>query len=76
MYHLRFLFAFVIAASGKFPDNLAAIKRIKAAFSIRIADELRKQFNLLARSNLNSVDLIKGKHFLFIFVYIHYLLMH
>lgn len=50
-----------LAASGKFPDSLGAIKRIKAAFCCRIAKELGKQFKLSTTSTTSSVDLMKGK---------------
>lgn len=48
-------------ASGKWPSELAAIKRLKAAFYLHIAKGLRDTFSLKTKVNVDSVDVIKGK---------------
>lgn len=47
-------------ASGKWPNELSAIKRLKAAFYLHIAKGLRTNFNLKTKMNADSVDVIKG----------------
>lgn len=47
--------------SGKWPNDLSAIRRVKAAFHLQIAKALRKNFNLKAKGNADSVDVIKGE---------------
>lgn len=48
------------AASGKWPDNIVAIKHLKAAFCLRIAKQLTEKCQLQARGNVDSVDVIQG----------------
>lgn len=48
-----------LAASGRWPDHLAALQRLKAAFCLRIASGLRDQCQLQARTNGHWVDVLK-----------------
>lgn len=48
-----------LSLSGKWPEELEAIRKIKAAFHIQIAEGLRKQFTLKAQGGLNHVDVMK-----------------
>lgn len=48
-------------ASGKWPNDLDALQRVKAAFCLQIARGLRKKFHLRTKCNVDSVDVIKGK---------------
>lgn len=48
------------AASGKWPDNVAAINHVKAAFCLKIAKQLTEKCQLQARGNVNCVEVIKG----------------
>lgn len=50
-----------LGVSGKWPEDLSAIRRIKAAFCLRIAKGLNEQFRLITRGNSDSIELIKGK---------------
>lgn len=47
-------------ASGKWPNDLEALQRVKAAFGLQIARGLRKKYRLRTRVNVDSVDVIKG----------------
>ncbi|XP_046624374.1 nucleolar protein 6 isoform X1 [Neodiprion virginianus] len=49
-----------LSLSGKWPEDLEAIRKIKAAFHIQIAAGLRKQYNLKAQGGLNYIDVMKG----------------
>lgn len=49
-----------IETSGKWPNDLNAIERVKAAFYLQISYGLRKKFHLRTRANVDSVDVIKG----------------
>lgn len=49
--------------SGKWPNNLDALERVKAAFCIQIARGLRKKFHLRTKVNVDSVDVIKGEKY-------------
>lgn len=51
----------LVENSGKWPNDLAAIRRVKAAFYIQIARALRTNFNMKAKGNADCVDIIKGK---------------
>lgn len=53
-----------LSASGRWPANLEALQRLKAAFCLRIAAGLRDQCQLQARTDGQWVDCIKdGYHF-------------
>lgn len=53
-------FVIQLAASGKWPDNLAALQRLKAAFALRIAKELRDN-DVVARSDGHVIDVLQSK---------------
>ncbi|KAH0540795.1 nucleolar protein 6 isoform X1 [Cotesia glomerata] len=53
-----------LSASGKWPDELEAVRKTKAAFHIQIAQCLRKQYKLKAKANFSHVDVFK-KGFVF-----------
>lgn len=46
--------------SGKWPTELGALERVKAAFCLQISRGLRKKFRLRTKVNVDSVDIIKG----------------
>lgn len=48
-----------LSTSGKWPDNLEAIRKTKAAFYIQIAETVRKQFGLLAHGGTEFLDIFK-----------------
>ncbi|XP_034171311.2 nucleolar protein 6 Mat89Ba [Osmia lignaria lignaria] len=48
-----------LSTSGKWPDELEAFRKTKAAFHIQIAECLRKQYNLVTNANLSHVDVYK-----------------
>ncbi|XP_012256852.2 nucleolar protein 6 isoform X2 [Athalia rosae] len=48
-----------LSLSGKWPEELEAVRKLKAAFHIQIAEGLRKQYNLKAQGGLNYVDVMK-----------------
>lgn len=48
-----------LSLSGKWPEELEAIRKIKAAFHIQIAEALRKQYDLKAQGGLNHIDIMK-----------------
>lgn len=48
-------------ASGKWPNDLEALQRVKAAFCLNVARGLRKKYRLRTRVNVDSFDVIKGK---------------
>lgn len=58
-----FAFFFFVRAesSGKWPNELAAIERVKAAFYLQIGKMFRQTFHLQTKINVDSVDVIKGK---------------
>jgi hypothetical protein len=45
--------------SGKWPDDLFAVQRIKAAFYIKIAEGLSKQFDITAQPYPDCVYIFK-----------------
>ncbi|XP_051786056.1 nucleolar protein 6-like [Erpetoichthys calabaricus] len=45
--------------SGKWPQKKEAIRRIKAAFHIRLAELLRQQYGLICRPAVNALDVYK-----------------
>lgn len=48
-----------LALSGKWPDDTQAIRRVRAAFSIKIAECLKTQCGLVAQAFPNHVDVLK-----------------
>jgi hypothetical protein len=48
-----------LGLSGKWPDDLCAVQRIKAAFYIEIADSLSKQFDLTVQPYPDYVHIFK-----------------
>ena len=67
---LRFLLFFVAVlqfeVSGKWPDDLDAIKHIKTAFHIKLAEELQEQCHLIALPTPTHVDILKVSHYIYI----------
>ncbi|KAK0168959.1 hypothetical protein PV327_002715 [Microctonus hyperodae] len=49
-----------LSASGKWPDELEAVRHTKAAFHLQIAQCLRKQYNLKAKANAKYIDVFKN----------------
>jgi hypothetical protein len=57
---LNFLTAVIqLGLSGKWPDDLCAVRRIKAAFYIKIAESLSKQFHLTVQPFPDFVHVLK-----------------
>lgn len=48
-----------VETSGKWPNDIGALERVKAAFYLQIAQGLRKKFHLRSKVNVDSVDVIK-----------------
>ncbi|XP_011302572.1 nucleolar protein 6 [Fopius arisanus] len=48
-----------LSASGKWPDELEAVRMTKTAFHIQIAECVRKSLGLRAKGNCNYVDILK-----------------
>lgn len=48
-----------LSTSGKWPDELEALRKTKAAFHIQIAECLRKQYMLTAKASSSHVDVYK-----------------
>ncbi|XP_034948834.1 nucleolar protein 6 [Chelonus insularis] len=48
-----------LSASGKWPDDLEAVRKTKAAFHLQIAENLRKVYNYQIRVNMNYLDIFK-----------------
>lgn len=48
-----------LGLSGKWPDDLSAIRRIKAAFYIKIAESLSKQFHLTIQPFPDCLHVLK-----------------
>lgn len=51
----------VLESSAKWPNDLNAIKRVKAAFHLQMADELRRRYQLKVKVNVDSFDVLKGE---------------
>ncbi|XP_049938031.1 nucleolar protein 6 [Schistocerca serialis cubense] len=49
----------ILAASGKWPNDIEAVRRIRAAFNIKISQCLHDQFNLAAQPYQDYVDILK-----------------
>lgn len=48
-----------LSTSGKWPDDLEALRMTKAAFHIQIADNLRDQKNLRVHASQQHIDIMK-----------------
>ena len=48
-----------LGLSGKWPDDLCAVRRIKAAFCIKIAERLSKQFHLTVQPFPDCLHVLK-----------------
>ncbi|PSN31316.1 Nucleolar protein 6 [Blattella germanica] len=48
-----------LGMSAKWPKDLDAVQRIKAAFYVKIAEELSKQFQLTAQAYPDGIDIVK-----------------
>jgi U3 small nucleolar RNA-associated protein 22 len=48
-----------LGLSGKWPNDLRAVQRIKAAFYIKIAEGLSKQFHLTVQPYPDCVHILK-----------------
>lgn len=59
-----------LSSSGKWPDELEAVRKTKAAFHIQIARCLRKQCKLTTKASPNHVDILK-KGFVFRLIVAH-----
>jgi hypothetical protein len=59
LYHEPIEMVLQMSASGKWPDDVEALRMTKAAFYIQIADCLRKQCKLSAHGSMHHVDVIK-----------------
>lgn len=57
---INFVFSNFTETSAKWPNDLNAIQRVKAAFYLQIADELRKKYQLKVKVNVDSIDILKG----------------
>ncbi|XP_052280548.1 nucleolar protein 6-like isoform X9 [Dreissena polymorpha] len=53
-----------LEGSGKWPDNLDAMRRLKAAFHLQLAQALRTTFSLPTRVGVGHVDIVKD-HYVF-----------
>lgn len=49
----------MLEGSGKWPDDLAAMRRLKAAFNLQLATAVTKTFNLATRPAVSHVDILK-----------------
>ena len=43
--------------SGKWPDDIGALKRVKAAFYIELSKKIKSQYNVIAIPTVNHVDI-------------------
>lgn len=48
-----------LSTSGKWPDELEATRKTKAAFHVQIAECLRKQHNLKVQANPSYIDVMQ-----------------
>lgn len=60
-FYEKYFFLFK-AASGKWPDDVAAINHVKAAFCLKIAKQLSEKCQLKSRGNVDSVEVINGSY--------------
>ncbi|WAQ98963.1 NOL6-like protein [Mya arenaria] len=51
-----------LEGSGKWPDDLVAMKRLKAAFHLQLGDAIHTTFNLPTRPSVNYVDILKDNY--------------
>lgn len=54
-----------LGLSRKWPEDLEAIRRIKAAFNIHVAKGLTAQFDIQAQAHTEYVDVFKVSYLLF-----------
>lgn len=47
------------ASSGKWPNELKAVRRMITAFYINLASQLNKEHNLIAQPFVNYIDIMK-----------------
>ena len=52
-----------LEASGKWPEDYEAIRRLKAAFHIKLGEALKTQSNLAVRTGTTFVDVFKVSDF-------------
>ncbi|KAL4228055.1 Nucleolar protein 6 [Mactra antiquata] len=52
----------LLESSGKWPKEIEAMKRLKAAFHIQLGNALKEQFNLPVRVTLGYVDVLKDNY--------------
>lgn len=50
--------------SGNWPDDLTAIKHIRTAFHIKVAECIRKELKIPARANPKWIDIFKVDFFI------------
>ncbi|KAJ6634925.1 Nucleolar protein 6 [Pseudolycoriella hygida] len=48
-----------LASSGKWPDDVVAINHVKAAFCLKIAQQLNEKCQLKSRGNVDTVEVLK-----------------
>lgn len=48
-----------LSTSGKWPDDLQALRMTKAAFHLQIAESLRKQCKIRAQGSMHYIDVMK-----------------
>ncbi|XP_011497829.1 PREDICTED: nucleolar protein 6 [Ceratosolen solmsi marchali] len=59
LYHEPIEAVLQMCISGKWPDELEALRMTKAAFYLQIAENLRKESKLSAHGSLNHIDVLK-----------------
>lgn len=64
MYHLLQIIIYDLgilqfASSGKWPNDLQAVKRMITAFYINLAARLNKEYNLISQPFINYIDIMK-----------------
>ena len=58
-YFSNFIGLIQFEGSGNWPDDLTAIKHIRTAFHIKIAECIRKELKIPARANPKWIDVFK-----------------
>ncbi|GLG96489.1 Nucleolar protein 6 [Gryllus bimaculatus] len=58
-YHAPVEAVMTLELSGKWPQNLEAVRRLKAAFCVQMAKALRKECKLCAQAHIDFVDIWK-----------------
>ncbi len=49
----------ILEASGKWPEDVGAIKRLKAAFHIKMAELLQSHYKLTVRPHATHINVVK-----------------